>query len=380
MHILFLNSDGTASSTVKISDGENGGPTGLESSDLFGSALTNLGDLNGDGIPDLAVGAFGDEATSGGDGNEGAVHILFLNSELGTELTATPAVSVAGSFTNRGALTAGDLLVAGGATNATSGAAILTGDAVNFGGVFLNQGMFTSDVLALAGDFTNRTGTYAVGSTTLLGTSQQTLQFATTTQSLFADFEAETFPPSGWQTGGNADWTRSTTTTSAGSLGAAASGVITDGETSWLQATTTVSATSSLQFDWQVSSEGNFDFLVLCINQATCTSGSNDLAISGAVDWSAVELTLSPARTSSVLPTSRMDRPQTGRIRDGWIMYPLLLGILASKISPSPTQAATVPPPSQLFSSNHHIPPAPLPCSLPLRRRSQRAPPAPSKM
>ena len=81
VHILFLNSDGTASSTVKISDGENGGPTGLESGDRFGSALTNLGDLNGDGVPDLAVGAYQDDATSGGDFNEGAVHILFMNSD-----------------------------------------------------------------------------------------------------------------------------------------------------------------------------------------------------------------------------------------------------------------------------------------------------------
>ena len=73
--------DGTASSTVKISDNENGGPTGLDSSDNFGSALTNLGDLNGDGVPDLAVGAYRDEATSGGDSEEGAVHILFMNSD-----------------------------------------------------------------------------------------------------------------------------------------------------------------------------------------------------------------------------------------------------------------------------------------------------------
>ena len=76
-----MNSDGTASSTVKISDNENGGPTGLEGSDRFGSALTNLGDLSGDGIPDLAVGAYTDEATSGGGSEEGAVHILFINSD-----------------------------------------------------------------------------------------------------------------------------------------------------------------------------------------------------------------------------------------------------------------------------------------------------------
>ncbi|MEM9336883.1 MAG: hypothetical protein AAGA35_03450, partial [Patescibacteria group bacterium] len=81
LHILFMNSDGTVDSTVKISDAENGGPSGLDGTDGFGSSVANLGDLNGDGVTDVAVGASGDEATSGGSSSEGAIHILFMNSD-----------------------------------------------------------------------------------------------------------------------------------------------------------------------------------------------------------------------------------------------------------------------------------------------------------
>ena len=44
----------------------------------FGSSLASLGDLDGDGVTDLAVGANYDD-TGGGD--RGAVHVLFLNSD-----------------------------------------------------------------------------------------------------------------------------------------------------------------------------------------------------------------------------------------------------------------------------------------------------------
>ncbi|HMA78203.1 MAG TPA: LamG-like jellyroll fold domain-containing protein, partial [Candidatus Paceibacterota bacterium] len=78
VHILFMHASGSVSSTVKISDGENGGPA-LEADDYFGSSVANIGDLNGDGVTDLAVGAYQDEASSGGNASEGAVHILFMH-------------------------------------------------------------------------------------------------------------------------------------------------------------------------------------------------------------------------------------------------------------------------------------------------------------
>ena len=75
VHILFMDTDGTVKSSTKIADNTNGGPT-LSNGDRFGFSVTSLGDLDGDGVTDLAVGAFGDD-TNGSD--RGAVHILFMN-------------------------------------------------------------------------------------------------------------------------------------------------------------------------------------------------------------------------------------------------------------------------------------------------------------
>jgi len=76
--ILFLNSDGTVKGNQKISDTEGGFTGTLDDGDAFGSSVTALGDLNGDGAGDLAVGARTDDD---GATNSGAVWILFLNSE-----------------------------------------------------------------------------------------------------------------------------------------------------------------------------------------------------------------------------------------------------------------------------------------------------------
>ncbi|KAA3604292.1 MAG: hypothetical protein DWQ01_22705 [Planctomycetota bacterium] len=53
-------------------------PTGVGWKDHFGSSLCNLGDLDGDGNEDLAVGAVLDDD---GTGNAGAVYILFLDAQ-----------------------------------------------------------------------------------------------------------------------------------------------------------------------------------------------------------------------------------------------------------------------------------------------------------
>lgn len=69
--------------TFKIINNNNGnGPVELEPFSMFGWSIANIGDLDGDDIPDLAVGAIGDSCIR----NEtvvqlrcGSVYILFLN-------------------------------------------------------------------------------------------------------------------------------------------------------------------------------------------------------------------------------------------------------------------------------------------------------------
>ena len=50
------NSDGSVDSTSVINDSTTNGPT-LANSDQFGWSVANIGDLDGDGVNDLAVGA-----------------------------------------------------------------------------------------------------------------------------------------------------------------------------------------------------------------------------------------------------------------------------------------------------------------------------------
>ncbi len=76
--VLFLNADGTVKSDVQIAEGV-GGFAGPLDDDNFGASVAPLGDLNDDGIPDLAVGAPRDD--DGGGNNFGAVWILFLEAD-----------------------------------------------------------------------------------------------------------------------------------------------------------------------------------------------------------------------------------------------------------------------------------------------------------
>jgi hypothetical protein len=71
--------------TMKLSDTQ-GTPASLHlhDADLFGSSVARLADLNGDGVPDLVVGAPLDDDNADGDGpgaNRGAVYVMLLNSD-----------------------------------------------------------------------------------------------------------------------------------------------------------------------------------------------------------------------------------------------------------------------------------------------------------
>jgi len=76
--ILFLNTDGTVKSHQKISDTQGNFMGILDNGDSIGTDVTNIGDLDGDGVVDIAIGASSDD--DGGNGH-GAIYILFLNSD-----------------------------------------------------------------------------------------------------------------------------------------------------------------------------------------------------------------------------------------------------------------------------------------------------------
>lgn len=103
LYLLFLNPNGTVKTHQKISQIEGSFMGALDDEDVFGHPPKNAGDLNGDGVIDLLVGApFDDD----GDIDIGALWILFLN-EDGTVRDHEKVSQTQGGFT--GMLTSGDL-------------------------------------------------------------------------------------------------------------------------------------------------------------------------------------------------------------------------------------------------------------------------------
>lgn len=106
VHIVFLNANGTAKGSSRIASGTNGGPA-LQIDDQFGSSVTSLGDIDGDGVIDIAVGAAGsDGADDENDANPGAVYILNLNTngtvkrsrKIGSSVNGGPVLGATDEF------------------------------------------------------------------------------------------------------------------------------------------------------------------------------------------------------------------------------------------------------------------------------------------
>lgn len=118
--ILFMNSDGTVRSTRMIGEGEGDFTDNLNADAQFGSAVAGIGDLDGDGIPDLTVGA--DQDDSGG-GKHGAIWVLFMQRD-GTVRDQRKITSGEGDF--QGNIGDGDLF-----GSAIASIGDLDGDGVN---------------------------------------------------------------------------------------------------------------------------------------------------------------------------------------------------------------------------------------------------------
>jgi hypothetical protein len=101
--ILFLNSNGKVKSQKIINDYRGGFTGDLDDGDRFGSALENLGDINGDGIVDIAVQALYDDD---GAVDAGAIYVLFMNND-GTVKQTQKISSLSGGF--NGTIGSGDL-------------------------------------------------------------------------------------------------------------------------------------------------------------------------------------------------------------------------------------------------------------------------------
>ena len=109
---------------------------------------------------------------------------------------------------------------------------------------------------------------------------------------LFEGFEGETFPPTNWTTGGDANWYRDTTTKYQGAA-SAASGTMPSNGSSWLDLNYIFPEAGIVSFYWKVSSDAECGAsLVFCIDNDACTSDYY-AGIYGEVDWTKVSASVS---------------------------------------------------------------------------------------
>jgi uncharacterized delta-60 repeat protein len=117
------------------------------------------------------------------------------------------------------------------------------------------------------------------------------ISYTTPTEFTLEDFEGS-FLPSGWTTGGDADWIQDSSTYQSGSY-SANSGDLNDYQESWVGREYTFISAGTIKFYWKVSSEEDWDYLLFCVNNDDCDLSSGyEERISGTVDWTEVSYTV----------------------------------------------------------------------------------------
>src|SRR4029077_11460652 len=89
-YVLFLKSDATVKSWVKLSDTQGDLPYDLDQYDWFGSAVARLGGAPGDGLFNVAIGCRNDDD---GSPKPRAADLLQLNDGTGTAAPCTSCSS-----------------------------------------------------------------------------------------------------------------------------------------------------------------------------------------------------------------------------------------------------------------------------------------------
>ena len=131
-------------------------------------------------------------------------------------------------------------------------------------------------------------------------------------------------PGLNWSSQGNALWSVQDTIFAEGAS-APQSGTIADGQASEIN--TTVIGPASISFGWKVSSEANYDYLVVRVN------GAEKARISGEVDWTQITLNL-PDTTNTVSWSYEKDSSVSEGQDAGWIDGVTIGAALPFEISP----------------------------------------------
>jgi hypothetical protein len=125
VYILFFRANHTVKGFAKVANDAGAAFSASPASDAFGTAVASVGDVNGDGVPDLAVGAPGDGT---GGANTGAAFVVFLS--LGGAPLPGVAAARLGSAASSSSGLGGSLSAGDGFGSALCGLGDLDGDGV----------------------------------------------------------------------------------------------------------------------------------------------------------------------------------------------------------------------------------------------------------